>query len=188
MIYTLLTLSIIYFGILLWKKACDWGYISLACLIVIMTFMIMLDSGKLYKYKLIFADKNYSIIGKDIENVLENNIDNIGQAIVNIYDRYYIIENYDLTKNSQNWKIEKVKGRDCMYLKLKYIPLEKTIDLRCNLGTVGIASDGYYKSGYYISRLSDSDPEMTKDKFMKLVQDYKLIIEVRYLRKADYKI
>ncbi|MCD6412861.1 MAG: hypothetical protein J7L54_01785, partial [Elusimicrobia bacterium] len=109
----------------------------------------------------------------------------IGQAIINIYKKYFIIEIVDLSKESKKWKIEEKKGRLNLVFKLKYQPIEKTLQIISSEGMAAISKDIFYRSGYCIVSLGPPDEIGTKEEMLKNFKEYKVFVEIRYLRKIS---
>ncbi len=184
-IYLILGMAIAYFAILLWRRSSNWGYASFASIVIFLCLLILIDKGKLYRYKIEIGDKIYQVSPNMFENIFENNLDNIGQAVISIYEKYFIIETIDLSEESEKWKIKKIKGKFHLFFKLKYKPIEKTIQIISSEGMTTTSKEISYKSGNCIVSFDLPDEIETKEKILKKLKEYNVFIEIRYLRKIS---
>ena len=180
--------AILYFAILLWKKPHNLGYPSLAALVALMGLCILIDQGRLNKYKLQMGDKVYRVSSSDFQSFFEENINDIGVALVDVYEKYYVVDMIDSKKDAGKWKFIKKDGKTFLGLKLQYPPLVKTIAVRSSGGSIMTpCKEDFYESDYFYTVLIEKeDPQDYMEKsIIESIENGEVLFEVKYLRKVQ---
>ena len=184
----IMSIAILYFAILLWKKPHNLGYPSLAALVALMGLCILIDQGRLNKYKLQMGDKVYRVSSSDFQSFFEENINDIGVALVEVYEKYYVVDMIDPKKDPGKWKFIKKDGKTFLGLKLQYPPLVKTIAVRSSGGIIMTpCKEDFYESDYFYTVLIEKeDPQDYMEKsIIESIENGEVLFEVKYLRKVQ---
>lgn len=152
---------------------------------------ILIDQGKFNKYKLQMGEKVYQVSSSDFQSFFETNINDIGLALSNVYERYYMLEMIDPQKDPDKWKFLKKHGKTFLGLKLQYKPVVKTIIVRSSgLLILTPSKEDFYDAGYYYTVLIEKEePESNMEKeIVQTIQDGEVFFEVKYLRKVTENV
>ena len=161
------------------KKASNWlegWFLAFVSLVVIFVTLILLDSGKLNNYNLIFAGKGYKLSNSDITNIFKSNI----EEVINTYNEYLVVDFIDFVKEPDRWKLEEKESNLYLRLKLKYVPLEKTITISTNAPDTYWLKGNYYKDGFYVIPINTT---LNKKELIENFRKFKRIYEIKYIRK-----
>lgn len=178
-LYLIILGSACFIGFLLWRKKAEgeWAYMAFVILIGLLTLMILVDTNKLSKFRLTMAGKDYRLSNVEVEEVFKTNISNI----LKVYHEYLVVEVFDLSSQSDKWKVEVSSGRVTTFLRLKYEPLEKTVSIAATNGATFLLEGNSFKNGYYA--IPYLEPKMTKEELLHDYSQSKTKWEVRYIKK-----
>ena len=181
-------LAAVYLAVLLWMKPHNLGYPSLAALVALMGLCILIDKGRLNKYKLQMGDKVYRVSSSDFQSFFEENINDIGVALVDVYEKYYVVDMIDSKKDAGKWKFIKKDGKTFLGLKLQYPPLVKTITVRSSGGIImSPCKEDFYESDYFYTVLTEKEEPQNnlEESMIESIKNGEVLFEVRYLRKVQ---
>jgi hypothetical protein len=113
-------------------------YISGVLAIFLFGYFI-LHSGFISKYIVKFGNKEYYISPYALNTLITKNIDNLAQAISQVYEKIIEIEVFDLTKESERVTYtSNDKGNFVVKLRLKDKPIQKTIRVEASSGNFNL--------------------------------------------------
>jgi len=169
------------------KKQMPSGLLGVSIVILIITLFIfcLFDTGHISRFIIQIGDKSFYVSSNALEEVIVKNIDNLGLALSRVYEKYFIVEKFDCSKESDIVKFGKENdGRVYFKIKLKYKPVDATVETKFSSGSSvpgengtesAVDSDLFYK--IYVKR--HEDIEELKKYFEKEHQ----ITEIKYFRK-----
>ncbi len=164
-------------------KPSGWQYASTAALVIILFLYCWIDTGLISRFIVKVGGQDYYISPNALEEVISKNIDNLGLAIGKVYEKYYIIEIFDCSKESDTVIFCEDKGMPTIKLKLKHLPIENTLECRLGGGFYSEPSkdnDKNYDSGFYFLRFLRIKGI---DELKKVAQGENLFAEIKYFRK-----
>jgi hypothetical protein len=163
------------------EKQGGWQFLATACLAIILAFWLVLDTGLIGRHVVKMGDKEFLISSNAFEEVIARNIDNLGEAIANVYEKFYVVEVFDLTKQDRRVKFSLENGTPICQLALKYSAVSNTISAMVSEGQL-----------FYVDKDSGDDENFYKLTFSKLksvqeaidlVKKMNLKIQVKYFKK-----
>ncbi len=128
------------------KEVGQWAYVSLGGYATIMSLVLfvwfLLHTGLISKWSIDLGDgKTFVVSPYKFEEIVTANIDNLGIAIAQAYEEFYIIETFDLSKESEKFRFVQNRGKVDVVLALKNKPIEKTIIIIPSYGIMNFEPD-----------------------------------------------
>ena len=112
------------------KKPGGWSFVSVAGLAALLFSYYLLDSGRIANYRVNIGDKTFYVSTSAFEQFLTENLDKFANAFSRFYAKYYEVEVFDVTKESDRMRYGTTDNGALRYrLKLKAVPIINTIQV-----------------------------------------------------------
>lgn len=180
--YVILVIILSVFLRRIWKeKQGGWQFVSTAAVGIILTSWILVDTGLVGRHVVKMGDKEFYISSNAFEDVIARNIDNLGVAIANVYEKFYVVEIFDLSKQDERVKFVLEDGKPVCLMALKYQAVSSTQSAMISEGNLLFSPDeSISKDGRFYKLLFSED---SVQKAIDVAKKANLKVEVKYFRK-----